>query len=90
MPDQDLRELLEKLHHEIEGTQTLDEKGQELLRDLGKDIRELLGRSEGESMRPRPTTYSQLEDAVGYFEATHPNMTTTMEKLLLILSNAGI
>ena len=90
MNDQELRTLLEKLHHEIEQTQTLDGKGQELLRHLEKDIRELLGRSEGESMQPRPTTFSELEDAVSYFEVTHPYLTATIEKLMLILSNAGI
>jgi hypothetical protein len=90
MGNQELREMLEKLHREIERTQTLDEKGQELLRHLGGDIRELLDRSEGESMRPRPATFSQLEDAVSHFEVTHPTLTATMEKLMLILSGAGI
>ncbi len=40
------RELLQQLHDEINKTQTVDDKGKELLRDLDGDIRELLERSE--------------------------------------------
>ena len=40
------RELLQQLHDEINNTQTVDEKGKELLRDLDGDIRALLERAD--------------------------------------------
>jgi hypothetical protein len=46
MNDQEIRKLLEQLHGEIDNIDTIDEKGRELLRDLGNDIDELLARSQ--------------------------------------------
>ena len=46
MENEELRKLLQQLHDEIEKTQTVDEKGTEILSDLDGDIRALLERSE--------------------------------------------
>ncbi|MCX6056856.1 MAG: hypothetical protein NTW69_01730 [Chloroflexi bacterium] len=48
MNNQELDDLLAKLHKEIEGIQSVDEKGQDLLRDLSSDIRELLAVCRGD------------------------------------------
>ncbi len=90
MTDQELRELLEHLHSEIESTETVDEKGQELLRHLGTDIRELLDRSEGKQLQLHPTTIQSLEDTIDYLEITHPALTTLLAKVLETLSGAGV
>jgi len=90
MADQGLRELLEQLHSEIERTETIDEKGQELLRHLGSDIRELLDRSEGKQIQLRPKTVQSLEDTIDYLEITHPALTTLLAKILETLSSAGV
>jgi hypothetical protein len=90
MVDQELRKLLEQLHSEIERTQTVDEKGQELLRDLDVHIREILDRSEGKSMQSHPSTAQRLEDTIDYFEITHPTLTTILEKVLATLTGAGV
>ena len=90
MNDQELRKLLEQLHGEIERTGTVDEKGRELLRDLGTDIDELIERSENDLVRPHPSTIRQLEDAIDYLEVSHPTLTSLLSQLLTTLSNAGI
>ncbi len=90
MDDQELRSLLERLHSEIERTDTVDEKGQELLKDLAADIRQLLARAEGEGTQPEPSMINRLEESVDHYEVTHPDLTMLLTKVLSILSNAGI
>jgi hypothetical protein len=88
MENQDLRNLLEQLHGEIEQTESVDEKGRELLRDLATDIGELLARSEGG--KTQTSILERLEDSISYLEVTHPTLTQTLTRVLETLSNAGI
>ena len=90
MTDKDLRKLLEKLRGEIERTQTVDEKGGKLLRDLDVDIRELLERSGETQMQANSSLVRQLQDAIDHMEITHPDLTMMFSELMTILSNAGI
>ena len=90
MDDQELRSLLERLHTEIERNEPLDEKERELLQHLGADIRELLARSEGEETQAEPSMIKRLEEFIDHYEITHPDLTMLLNKLLAILSNAGI
>lgn len=84
------RELLQQLHDEINNTQTVDEKGEELLRDLDGDIRALLERSEEHPTQVRPSIVHTLESTLDHFEITHPELTALVSKLLDTLSNVGI
>jgi hypothetical protein len=84
------RELLHQLHEEIIHTQTVDEKGSELLRDLDGDIRALLERSEEHPLQVHPSIVQRLESALSHFEVTHPELTMLISKFLDSLSNAGI
>lgn len=88
MDNNELRTMLEQLHGEIEHTESIDEKGRELLRELGDDIRELLARTDGE--QAQPSVLKRLEDSIGYLEVTHPTLTGTLSRILESLSNAGI
>ncbi|MGE5248648.1 MAG: DUF4404 family protein [Bacteroidota bacterium] len=91
MDDLELRELLERLHDEIEETHTVDEKGRELLSHLDMDIRDLLDRLEEEGVDSSdPSLIQSLEDSVDHFEVTHPTLTTLLSQVLTTLSNAGI
>ena len=91
MADQNLRELLEQLHKELERTETVDEKGKEILRHLDTDIRSLLKRSriEAEIDVDEPIL-ERWQDTIDHFEATHPTLTTMLSEMMTILSNAGI
>jgi hypothetical protein len=90
MADQELRKLLEQLHSEIENAQSIDEQSEKILRDLGADIQGLLERSESSRVQLHPTMVTRLEEAIVNFEATNPALTTTILKILDILSGAGI
>ncbi len=90
MEDKKLRKLLEQLHAEIEKTEKVDDKGRVLLRDLNKDISELLARTDGSSLQPKPAFTRGLEDSVKHFEISHPTLTMAISDLLTALNNAGI
>jgi hypothetical protein len=90
MDDQDLRKLLDQLHGEIEHTESIDEKGREQLRDLAKDIDDLLARSNGGQAKAQASLLESLEDSISYLEVTHPTLTQTLSRVLETLSNAGI
>ena len=88
MNDREIDELLAKLHKEIEEIQSVDEKGQDLLRALSADIQDLLRRTE--SKKAAPSMLDRLETSIDYFEVTHPELTSALSSLFSILSNAGI
>ncbi|MBI5964876.1 MAG: DUF4404 family protein [Chloroflexi bacterium] len=88
MNNRELEELLEKLHKEIEGTKSVDEKGQELLRALSADIQELLGSTEDK--KAASSMLERMETSIDHFEVTHPELTSALSSLFTILSNAGI
>jgi hypothetical protein len=90
MDDQELRKLLDQLHNEIEQTESIDEKGRELLRDLATDISELLVRSNDGQAKAQPSLLGRLEDSISYLGVTHPTLTQALARMLETLSNAGI
>ncbi len=90
MDNKELRKLLHQLHDEIKNTQAVDEKGSELLRDLEGELRALLERSEGKPVELHPSIIQRLQGALNHFEATHPDLTMLISKLLDSMSNAGI
>jgi hypothetical protein len=91
MENDDLRDLLQQLHDEIHNTQTVDEEGSELLRDLERDITALLERSGENPVQVQLTiVVARLESALRHFEVTHPGLTAAISRLLDSLSNAGI
>jgi len=90
MADEDLCQLLEELHSEIEATTSVDEKERELLRDLEADIRELLERCQSENIQTRPLTMRRFEDAIDSMAINHPTLTDMLSRMSTILSNAGI
>lgn len=84
MNNEELTQLLEKLHAELDGMENVDEKSRRLLNELEKDIDELLDRSDHETLLER------LDDAVDEFQVTYPSLTTMLSEISKILSNAGI
>jgi hypothetical protein len=88
MDNQEIDKLLEQLKKEIDGIQPDDAKGQELLRELSVDFRDLLERAE--SKQPAPSVLQRMEDSIDHFEVTHPDLTAALSNLSAILSNAGI
>ena len=89
MTEEKLSKLLEQLHQELDSTDALDEKGQELLRALNADIEELLERSEGRQVDD-DSLLERWQDAIDHFEITHPRLTSTLSHIMTALNNAGI
>jgi hypothetical protein len=90
MTDQNnLRELLEKLHNELEQIDAADEAERERLRHLDADIRSLLERSSEENLADEPML-ERLQDSIEHFETSHPQLTMMLSQMMTILSNAGI
>ena len=88
--NQNLRELLERLHNELEQTESIDESGNEMLRHLDADIRRRLQSSGTKRKTHDDTILERLQDAIDHFETTHPTLTLTLSEMMTILSNAGI
>jgi predicted translin family RNA/ssDNA-binding protein len=84
MNKKELENLLEKLHAELDAADNLDEKGRQLLRDIDKDISEVLQRSD------RGSVLERLREAIKQFEVSHPALTSMLSEISTILSNAGI
>ena len=90
MTDQNnLRELLEKLHNELERVDTTDEQGREMLRHLDEDIRTLINRS-GSKIDTDEPMLERLQEAVDHFEKSYPSLTMMLSQMMRILSNAGV
>lgn len=89
MAEQNLRELLEKIHKELEQTEVTDEAERERLRHLEADIRNLLERSGEEDLADDPML-ERFQDSIDHFETSHPQLTMMLSQMMTILSNAGI
>jgi chromosome segregation ATPase len=86
MSDQKLRELLEQLREELARTESMDEKGREMLSRLNEDIQQFL-----DPTRENPETLlERLQSAIDHFEMEHPAVTAALSQMLNTLSNAGI
>ena len=90
MPDNNLRTLLEGLHDELHNTESVDEKGRALLRELDADIRNLLQRSGEKLSQTDDTILRHIQSAMDHFEITHPKLTMALSEMIKSLNNAGI
>ena len=89
MVEQDLREMLEHLHTELQRADTIDEPSRELLRSVLADIEDLLERKQKPDTQPE-SIIERLREAVRAFESTHPTLTGTIGALADALANMGI
>lgn len=90
MSDENLRRLLEQLRDELERTESVDEKGDALLRHVDSDIHDLLKRSGRGGDTSDENVVQRVQDAIDHFEVTHPRITQMLSEMMRILSNAGI
>ncbi len=90
MDNKDTDKLLQQLHDEINTIQSVDDEGRKLLEDLDGDIRQLIKRTSEESLQVHPTLFRRLDEAIHYFEITHPELTELLARVMSDLSNAGV
>ncbi len=89
MNNETVRELLEQLHGELNQTETVDEHQRELLRTLENDIQELLGREQNQPHHYRGLG-ERLSEAVAQLEASHPQVTLLMRRVIDSLAYLGV
>ncbi len=87
-----LREVLDELHGALESAESVDPALQEPLRDAIDEIREILDVSTGESKDEahRQALSSRVEEMALHFEADHPTIAGTLNRLTHMLSSMGI
>lgn len=88
MTEQNLRDLLEKLHDELQHVESVDDKGRDLLRGIDVEIRAVLDRSDESA--EETSLAKDLQSALDHFEITHPKLTMAISEMLNALNNAGI
>jgi hypothetical protein len=89
MREQELRQLLERLHTELQGADTIDDRSRELLRSVVGDIEDLLERKHEQAVQPE-SIIEQLREAVRAFEKTHPTLTEAIGRVADALAGIGI
>lgn len=94
MEQQQLHDTLAQLHSEIEQTDSVDDGTREMLRHLMSDIQVLLELPAGEPAEDSARRYDalsgRLRAAVTEFEASHPRLTTSMERAIDVLVQMGV
>jgi hypothetical protein len=83
MDQRRVHELLTALHEELLAAGPVDTKNRDLLQHLSQDIHEII---ESEPEAGTPERYRglriRLREAAATFEASHPRLTTAMEKVI--------
>ena len=72
-----LHKLLTELHDELIRARSVDPKDKDLLRHLADDIRALVEKEPGAKGEPGELR-RRLAEAVGRFEASHPDLAKTL------------
>ena len=89
MIENKLSELLRLLQKELSESETLDSDSVILLKELVDDINEILDKDKPKTEEDE-SFIERLEDGMTRFEVTHPELVSTINKVLESLSNAGI
>jgi hypothetical protein len=85
-----LREHLERLHTELEETDSVDDEARRLLVEVMQDIRAVLDRSDDEPASSNPSLADRLAEATQRFEESHPTLAAMVGRVADTLSNLGI
>ena len=86
--DDDLKKLKADLDAQIDKMGSLDDISQEKLDRLVRFLEKKLQEPQDPAHHDR--LIGHLEDSIRYFEITHPDLTTVMNDMLMMLSNLGI
>jgi hypothetical protein len=91
--DREIRQMLTRLHAELEKTETLDDDERQLMLRLMGDIQETLKRSSSKSIPSEQVKKSliwRLDASIDLLEINHPALAAMVQKALDTLSIAGI
>ena len=87
-----LREVLDELHHALESAESVDPALRAPLRAAMAEIREVLdpATSEGSDETHRGSLSGRISEMAVEFEADHPTIAGTLNRLTHMLSSMGI
>ena len=90
MDKEQVHEKLHQLHEELHKVESADEEDKILLEEIQTDIRELLEPQKENQTRGYGRVVEKLRQGIERFEAQHPDLTLTMERLADMLARMGI
>lgn len=91
MERQDLHQLLETLHAQLQSAEAPAAEDRQLLQDVAHDIQGLLAQSQaGQAPAAAAPVNARLAQAVEQFEVSHPYLTLGLSQLLDTLTRAGL
>jgi len=90
MEKHEFRDMLDRLHGELERTETVDDDSGKLLRSIMEDIQHVLQESDGLQLENHHTLKERLKDAIYHLEVSHPMLVGSMRQVSNTLSNMGI
>jgi ElaB/YqjD/DUF883 family membrane-anchored ribosome-binding protein len=85
-----LHHTLQKLHDELENTQTVDERSRELMQDLRGHIQQVLQNPSEHEPAHYHSLRSRLEATLEHVEDQHPQLTLAIGQVLNNLAAIGI
>lgn len=90
MDTNELRTNLERLHAELQSTESIDAESRELLASVLSDIESLLQGDSREKPSKSESLADRLEHALTHFEEEYPTLTSYIGQVADALSRLGI
>jgi hypothetical protein len=90
MPAIELQNLLKKLRIEINNIKVVDKSSIEMLNKMKMEIDNAIKQSETDQGIEKSSLIERLEKAVEHFEASHPELTASMNNVINVLNNLGL
>ncbi|MGE5191540.1 MAG: DUF4404 family protein [Deltaproteobacteria bacterium] len=84
-----LRATVSELERELHGLTAVDDEARQVLQEAVREIRAAL-HEEDRSEARRRSLIQRLQESVGKFEATHPDLTNILSRLIDGLAQMGI
>jgi hypothetical protein len=88
MSQEELKELLSKVHNELAGIEDLDDEAKSLLGTVMSDLQGVLG--ESSTVDESHGFIDRFRDATQDFEEDHPQLTDAIGQVVTALSRLGI
>jgi len=90
MDKNSLRDLLGKLHAQMDDALRADPKSRESLNATMRDIHRLMGEPADSAVSPYGSLPDRLEGIAVQFEADHPTLAASARRLIDLLAEVGI
>ena len=90
MDDKLIRELIRQVHATLEAEGGIANKDRALLEELSSDLQALLSQRGTATRATHESLAGRLLAAITRFEASHPDLTTTMTQVSTALADMGI